>query len=342
MDEKINKGNGADEVMIPGFRFHHTDEELVEFYLTMKIQNKPLAIELISQLDIYKYDPWDLPKLALIGETEWYFYCRRRRKYRNSARPNRVTDAGFWKATRGDRPIYSPNETKCIGLKKTLVFYKGRAAKCVKTDWMMHEFRLSSTSDSSPLKRPSDIQISTDDSWAICRIFKKINSSEQRGKLQPCMPTTTKTANSNFFSSSAANTPVGFESLFCITEARCEIQFGSNINLQYQPKYQIKQKPSALHFTDSMVCSSVDPSITSSQAVDVTSVLLEMPPEKLAGDRTLASKEFENNSQLGIKWNCSSGQKGSLIRENLNTCYPSSEVGENFEDDEFYYRVSTH
>lgn len=156
------------------------------------------------------------------------------------------------------------------------------------------------------------------------------------------MPTTTKTANSNFFSSSAANTPVGFESLFCITEARCEIQFGSNINLQYQPKYQIKQKPSALHFTDSMVCSSVDPSITSSQAVDVTSVLLEMPPEKLAGDRTLASKEFENNSQLGIKWNCSSGQKGSLIRENLNTCYPSSEVGENFEDDEFYYRVSTH
>lgn len=66
MDEKINKGNGADEVMIPGFRFHHTDEELVEFYLTMKIQNKPLAIELISQLDIYKYDPWDLPSKLII------------------------------------------------------------------------------------------------------------------------------------------------------------------------------------------------------------------------------------------------------------------------------------
>lgn len=49
-----------DEVM-PGFRFHPTDEELVEFYLKRKIQQKSLPIELIKQVDIYKYDPWDLP-----------------------------------------------------------------------------------------------------------------------------------------------------------------------------------------------------------------------------------------------------------------------------------------
>lgn len=49
------------EVMLPGFRFHPTDEELVGFYLRRKIQHKPLSIELIKQLDIYKYDPWDLP-----------------------------------------------------------------------------------------------------------------------------------------------------------------------------------------------------------------------------------------------------------------------------------------
>ncbi|KAK3159088.1 hypothetical protein QOZ80_2AG0145560 [Eleusine coracana subsp. coracana] len=170
-----------DEVMLPGFRFHPTDEELVRFYLKRKIQQKSLPIELIRQLDIYKYDPWDLPKLASTGEKEWYFYCPRDRKYRNSTRPNRVTGAGFWKATGTDRPIYSSDGSKCIGLKKSLVFYKGRAAKGVKTDWMMHEFRLPSLADPSlPQKKPLEKTIPPNDSWAICRIFKKTNSTAQR------------------------------------------------------------------------------------------------------------------------------------------------------------------
>lgn len=93
-------------------------------------------------------------ELSSSGEKEWYFYCPRDRKYRNSARPNRVTRAGFWKATGTDRPIYSSegSSSKCIGLKKSLVFYKGRAAKGVKTDWMMHEFRLPSLTDHSSPK----------------------------------------------------------------------------------------------------------------------------------------------------------------------------------------------
>jgi hypothetical protein len=51
----------SDEILLPGFRFHPTDEELVSFYLKKKIQQKPISIELIRQLDIYKFDPWDLP-----------------------------------------------------------------------------------------------------------------------------------------------------------------------------------------------------------------------------------------------------------------------------------------
>ncbi|CAN1321558.1 Protein FEZ [Linum perenne] len=127
--------------MLPGFRFHPTDEELVGFYLKRKIHQRPLSIELIKQVDIYKYDPWDL--------SSKHKSLVRDRKYRNSARPNRVTGAGFWKATGTDRPIYSSegNKSSCIGLKKSLVFYKGRAAKGMKTDWMMHEFRLPSLSD---------------------------------------------------------------------------------------------------------------------------------------------------------------------------------------------------
>jgi hypothetical protein len=51
----------SDEILMPGFRFHPTDDELVSFYLKRKIQQKPISIELIRQLDIYKFDPWDLP-----------------------------------------------------------------------------------------------------------------------------------------------------------------------------------------------------------------------------------------------------------------------------------------
>lgn len=63
MEEERNDINvqRSDEILMPGFRFHPTDEELVSFYLRRKIQQKPISIELIRQLDIYKYDPWDLP-----------------------------------------------------------------------------------------------------------------------------------------------------------------------------------------------------------------------------------------------------------------------------------------
>ncbi|XP_010551540.1 PREDICTED: protein FEZ [Tarenaya hassleriana] len=182
-----NKGEGEkmEEMMLPGFRFHPTDEELVSFYLRRKVQQRPLSVELIRQLDIYKYDPWDLPKFAMAGEKEWYFYCPRDRKYRNSARPNRVTGAGFWKATGTDRPIYSSDGSRCIGLKKSLVFYRGRAAKGAKTDWMMHEFRLPSLSDnaSPPPKRLFENALSPNDSWAICRIFKKTNPTALKRAL---------------------------------------------------------------------------------------------------------------------------------------------------------------
>lgn len=50
-----------DDTPLPGFRFHPTDEELVNFYLRRKVEKRPINIELIKHIDIYKYDPWDLP-----------------------------------------------------------------------------------------------------------------------------------------------------------------------------------------------------------------------------------------------------------------------------------------
>ncbi|XP_029125792.1 transcription factor JUNGBRUNNEN 1 isoform X2 [Cajanus cajan] len=163
-----------DEVVLPGFRFHPTDEELVGFYLRRKVEKKPLRIELIKQIDIYKYDPWDLPTSS-VGEKEWYFFCIRGRKYRNSIRPNRVTGSGFWKATGIDKPIYCVKEPHdCIGLKKSLVYYRGSAGKGTKTDWMMHEFRLPPNGKTINNPQPNHLQEA--EVWTLCRIFKRVPS----------------------------------------------------------------------------------------------------------------------------------------------------------------------
>lgn len=53
------------DVVMPGFRFHPTEEELVEFYLRRKVEGKPFNVELITFLDLYRYDPWELPGTSL-------------------------------------------------------------------------------------------------------------------------------------------------------------------------------------------------------------------------------------------------------------------------------------
>lgn len=45
----------------PGFRFHPTDEELVNYYLTKKVMDSSFAVHAISEVDLNKCEPWDIP-----------------------------------------------------------------------------------------------------------------------------------------------------------------------------------------------------------------------------------------------------------------------------------------
>ena len=47
----------------PGFRFHPTDEELVVHYLKRKVASAPLPVTIIAEVDLYKFDPWELPSI---------------------------------------------------------------------------------------------------------------------------------------------------------------------------------------------------------------------------------------------------------------------------------------
>lgn len=79
---------------------------------------------------------------ATFGEQEWYFFSPRDRKYPNGARPNRAATSGYWKATGTDKPIFTSNGGQKVGVKKALVFYGGKPPKGIKTNWIMHEYRL--------------------------------------------------------------------------------------------------------------------------------------------------------------------------------------------------------
>ena len=178
------------QLVPPGFRFHPTDEELVDYYLRKKVASRRIDLNVIKDVDLYKIEPWDLQgqyiyiviymlssliyidvlisiilhthillqlaeKCSLGGpgeeeQNEWYFFSHKDKKYPTGTRTNRATAAGFWKATGRDKPIYANKQRQLVGMRKTLVYYKGRAPNGHKSDWIMHEYRLETNENGPP------------------------------------------------------------------------------------------------------------------------------------------------------------------------------------------------
>lgn len=58
--------NIANYPLPPGFRFHPTDQELIIHYLKKKVSSSQTPIvSIIADIDLYKYNPWELPGASL-------------------------------------------------------------------------------------------------------------------------------------------------------------------------------------------------------------------------------------------------------------------------------------
>ncbi|KAK3139770.1 hypothetical protein QOZ80_5AG0389860 [Eleusine coracana subsp. coracana] len=171
----------------PGFRFRPTDEELVVHYLRRRALQSPLPAAVdIPDIRILAHDPSDLlpPGWA---EPERYFFTCKEAKYVKGRRANRATGAGYWKATGKEKPVVVAvpvpagdglQQVVVVGMKRSLVFYRGKPPSGSKTNWVMHEYRLAGaglapcrrTSEKEPARQPVE-------GWVLCRVFRKKGSS---------------------------------------------------------------------------------------------------------------------------------------------------------------------
>ncbi|KAL8137693.1 hypothetical protein V2J09_003694 [Rumex salicifolius] len=181
IERKMSSLSMVEAKLPPGFRFHPRDDELICDYLMRRFASSESS--LLIEVDLNKCEPWDLPEIACIGGKEWYFYSQRDRKYATGLRTNRATVSGYWKATGKDRA--ATRNGSLVGMRKTLVFYQGRAPKGKKTEWVMHEFRLE-----GPLGPPK-LPPSKED-WVLCRVFHK--SRELSGKCAIMAHTTSSSS----------------------------------------------------------------------------------------------------------------------------------------------------
>eukprot|EP00245_Coleochaete_scutata_P016058 TRINITY_DN736_c0_g2_i1.p2 TRINITY_DN736_c0_g2~~TRINITY_DN736_c0_g2_i1.p2 ORF type:complete len:346 (-),score=82.72 TRINITY_DN736_c0_g2_i1:470-1507(-) len=171
----------------PGFRFRPTDEELVGYYLFLQqLQTLPASCSrVIAEVDLYTYEPWDLPELSHqdASETEWYFFCSRERKWAHGCRANRATHGGFWKATGKDRVINIKGKAAggLLGMKKTIVFHEGRAPQGKRTPWIIHEYRLEEVKGKAVIGATQHAW--KDRSWVLCKLFRKDGGTGKKQEM---------------------------------------------------------------------------------------------------------------------------------------------------------------
>ncbi|KAL5219783.1 hypothetical protein ABZP36_024496 [Zizania latifolia] len=183
--------------MAPGYRFYPTEEELICFYLRNKLDSRRDDIErVIPVFDVYSIDPCQLSEIHERlcgggggggGEGEpWFYFCPRQEREARGGRPSRTTPSGYWKAAGTPGVVYSADR-RPIGMKKTMVFYRGRVPSGSKTKWKMNEYRAfhyvhastAATVFSGAAAAPPSLPPQLRSEFSLCRLYTKTGCLRQ-------------------------------------------------------------------------------------------------------------------------------------------------------------------
>ncbi|CAK7347519.1 unnamed protein product [Dovyalis caffra] len=135
----------------PGCRFYPSDEQLLRYYLTNK--NRTISndtddlngYDLIKELDLYDYEPFDLPENACYAygykarKRHWYCYTKK-----EVSVLKRKAKGGYWRRSGRVRDVVmGPGGKVVMGTRTRFVFYLGNSVKsAVRTDWVLYEYAL--------------------------------------------------------------------------------------------------------------------------------------------------------------------------------------------------------
>ncbi|KAL0328454.1 UNVERIFIED_CONTAM: protein CUP-SHAPED COTYLEDON 2 [Sesamum calycinum] len=152
----------------PGFRFHPTDEELISYYLLKKVLDSSFTTRAITQVDLNKSEPWNLPGTESEDGGERMVLLQPARQEIPDGVEGEQGDGsrvleGHWER-QGDIQL---QDMVAGGDEENPSFLPGESSKGEKTNWVMHEYRLQGKLAYHYLSPNSQ------DEWVISRVFQK-------------------------------------------------------------------------------------------------------------------------------------------------------------------------
>ncbi|KAK3228796.1 hypothetical protein Dsin_000677 [Dipteronia sinensis] len=176
-----------DQLNLPiGYRFSPRNHELVLNYLANKILGQKLPANIITTIDLYRYDPHQLPISEFkYGKPNEAYFFNEREYIQSKGLAKRRTKSGYWKATGRDTQIFY-GET-VVGFKKILIFYWGKAPDGKRSPWIMHEFRVNPS-----LIPPNSSDYNTITTKVERHVVCKIHYKESKEDNKPSKPKRSK------------------------------------------------------------------------------------------------------------------------------------------------------